>query len=785
MTLPPASRHCRWGLKMTHAYPGDPLAEITDWRDAAERCGFPTKQRAGGGFNVRSDVCHPGGDNPQGVWVALSETRYPQAHCHKCPFPASDANFRRNVGLPEFRSRGTSSAGQPSQRAAAPPGPSSTDATAPDPPFYDPRDPLYAPANLVATYRHPSGLERPVYRRDCGGPDCPVSKCDGSVRKHIRSGTTAVRGYLPLVWRPDAESSFYPVWGDGEKTAAAIRDAGFYAISTLQGHGSAHLAAWPDAPEPGAVRLVQPDNTSKEVESAHQFAQWLADHHGWTVGVYQPVGEPESGDDLADLSPEEIAEHLLAMDVEWYEPRPLPEQPIDVGTPAVAEPSDVDLIINCALDRMILVDGLLHLKVPRGTWASFATNGQILRGSIWLLLADLYSQVGIFRRVSMRAVHEVIAALGALATVSDWGLPRVASVEMNRDPVMILASGGGLDLRNGHTIPVEELYGHLLTDRGDGVTYDPEALAHDPGDWGAWALDHYGETLWRRFAYNILAGPRKEIDAAVLGVSDAGKGTVYELLRMMFGQMVTKVYGPKVFTGDRFASYAVRMVESRLTLIDECDKIKAPIGEAEFNELTEGMMTIEYKGKDRAEFPRTASPFFIGAAVPPIEGGQGTANRMSWVYDGDHVPAMLAVERQNILTARVAAYMLAWSVRECQRMYATGETGATTATLDKAMETARGALGDLAKVAVDSFVLDPGEFMTYNEARTAMKKTLESNTDGEYSSSAGDVDAIANQTWHKLMVHVGPEVKTGTRERGGRDSKRRWGIAGIRAVDHV
>ena len=45
---------------------------LAQWRELAERAGYPTVNRAAGGFNVRSDACHDGGKDVTGVWVTLN-----------------------------------------------------------------------------------------------------------------------------------------------------------------------------------------------------------------------------------------------------------------------------------------------------------------------------------------------------------------------------------------------------------------------------------------------------------------------------------------------------------------------------------------------------------------------------------------------------------------------------------------------------------------------------------------------------------------------------------------
>ena len=251
---------------------------LAQWRELSERAGYPTVNRAAGGFNVRSDACHDGGKDVTGVWVTLNAQGYPRAYCDNHQWPDSDTNFRERVGLPAFEERGSQSRRQGRI----------------DP--YQERDGW----RVVGAYvRASNGRSRNVYRRDT--PEGKQIKQD----MHGR-----MDGYLPLVWRPESPAAEIPaVWVDGEKTAASVRDAGAVAISTIGGHKSAVKAAWAKAGE-GERLLVWPDNTPQEVAAAEELVLHLA-QLGYVVGVLAPVGEPGTGADAADLpDAAAILEHL-------------------------------------------------------------------------------------------------------------------------------------------------------------------------------------------------------------------------------------------------------------------------------------------------------------------------------------------------------------------------------------------------------------------------------------------------------------------------------------------
>ena len=203
-------------------------AALDYWREVAELAMYPTRDRSGGGFTVRSDACHDGGDNAYGVWVTSSAKGYPQAHCHKHPFPESDDNFRRRCGLPEFEVRQTE--------------------------FSDPK------WQRIATYTHGlTGATKDVERRECG-PGCAFmdhqgNRCEGDAGKHIRQSRGKIDGYLVRLWALDAGGVI--VWGEGEKAARAIGDAGFLGASTIGGKAVIARADW--SPVAGRDVLIWPD----------------------------------------------------------------------------------------------------------------------------------------------------------------------------------------------------------------------------------------------------------------------------------------------------------------------------------------------------------------------------------------------------------------------------------------------------------------------------------------------------------------------------------------------
>ena len=302
---------------------------LAQWRELAERAGYPTVNRAAGGFNVRSDACHDGGKDVTGVWVTLNAQGYPRAYCDNHQWPDSDTNFRERVGLPAFEERGS----QPRRQGRIDP--------------YQERDGW----RVVGAYiRASTGRPRNVYRRDT--PEGKQIKQD----MHGR-----MDGYLPLVWRPESPAAEIPaVWVDGEKTAASVRDAGAVAISTIGGHKSAVKAAWAEAGE-GERLLVWPDNTPQEVAAAEELVLHLA-QLGYVVGVLAPVGEPGTGADAADLpGVAAILEHLQDEPVKWVHP-----EDVELPNPETGE----------------VLEGATYRTDARGFQAAIATLGYEIRYNV-------------------------------------------------------------------------------------------------------------------------------------------------------------------------------------------------------------------------------------------------------------------------------------------------------------------------------------------------------------------------------------------------------------------
>ena len=206
---------------------------LEDYRQAAERAGvsiyYPKPRR----FNIHHSACCGGassGHEKDHVWVLEEEGRA-AAHCYTCPFPDSDRQVRKSLGLPEWK--------------------------AADTPSHQP------PAEYV--YQQANGKPFTVYRLDCvAGQICGFKGCVKSNTKHIwqkPKGYIDLEGHKARLLSHDQNAGTQVVWAEGEKAAGAIYAAGYDTVNNASGAKNAgkadyscvkdrNVVMWPDADRP-------------------------------------------------------------------------------------------------------------------------------------------------------------------------------------------------------------------------------------------------------------------------------------------------------------------------------------------------------------------------------------------------------------------------------------------------------------------------------------------------------------------------------------------------------
>ena len=647
-----------------HAPKGDDA--LNQWRDAAERAGYRTRDRAQGGFCVESRACHEGGKDPTGVWVVLSANGYPYANCDNHEYPESDQNFRRNVGLPARRGAA------PGQRSGAPPAnrPGQTDF-----PTSGPDD------QVIATYHDPTGKRPPrrVYRID--GPDG---------KRVWQDAHGDLSGYSPLEWAAEDAGGDWPCWTDGEKTARAVRDAGRVAFSTIGGHASAVKAAW----EPAEVEqgiLVLPDNTPQEIAAALDLAEHLA-RLGYVVGVLDPMGEPDTGQDAADFPPDVVRDHLDNAAAKWYRADDFPDPAEPPDDPGAVE--DWPIILDMYADRFAIIDGAyMLLGREMGTWmpllgkAQTAYEREMVGLEMRVLIDRARKQTGNTKPITARAVSQAIQSIGR-AVVAPYEFPPLRdhySHEVNAEIALPVKGGGGVHLATGGLLKADQFRDLLVVDIGAWLDYNPDLLAHPP-DLAKVFLDHFPPDLLTRLAYAVM-NVHKSIDVFVDEGESTGKSTLAESLARALPSLIRVMDASAMFSkgATEFTELNDALTTSRLVILDECDKVfqsgeTGRLTTSDLNVITADQLRVNQKSIAAGHRPRTGSLFMFGGGPLPIETGQGTASRFQWLMKGygkQLAPAHgLAMRRDTGFLSWLATYV----INLCCETNQTGVTGATAQT---------------------------------------------------------------------------------------------------------
>ena len=467
-----------------------------------------------------------------------------------------------------------------------------------------------------------------------------------------------------------------------------------------------------------------------------------------------PPGK-ESGpdDDGAPLDPASVAD--------WQEGPPDGD---DSGPPL----RDAQAIIQHRPDAVLVVDRAdVWIQRRTGTWLELGRGySPVVTGALQHLIRDVRNQAGNGAPVSYRSARESAAELSIAIDGDYYGVRHVTTADLDAHPILPLRNGGGVDLRTASVIDAESLPLFLLRDMRTGMDYRPELLG-DPPRVCVDAVAHYGELLFRRLAWLLLA-PHKAIDTVRLPVSNAGKTTLCQWLQAALPGVVATVDAVHAFSanGLRFPVMARALASYRLVLADEADKIDKPPPVAAVNGLTAPDVTVELKGEDSTTKPRRGNAVFVGADWPVLVQGQGTDTRMNWAYDRADIPQMPYGMRDALLgnpdcTAWLAAYLVDLAA-SLHRMDGAAESSTHN-------EDTRQAAADLGAVTADPLVSalegllepDPVGFVAYEDLRAKLPP---------------EIGAVNNRAWLPAIQRIAPNARTDRPRSHGR----RWGASGVR-----
>ena len=167
---------------------------------------------------------------------------------------------------------------------------------------------------VVATYAHPDGRDRHVYRSEHDGI-CEWKSCSKNVpHKHIWQSAGGGKGCYLLPWVNDRVENIL-VLVEGEKAAMALKShvksgtvKRFTPVSWMGGNGSASFVDFKLCE--GRVVVLWPDNDSIGRKAMNQAEKKALDAGAKTVTTVFTDGD--DGNDVADFPEKEVVEILQA-----------------------------------------------------------------------------------------------------------------------------------------------------------------------------------------------------------------------------------------------------------------------------------------------------------------------------------------------------------------------------------------------------------------------------------------------------------------------------------------
>ena len=406
----------------------------------------------------------------------------------------------------------------------------------------------------TATYSHSNtGNPKRVYRLDCVGIGCSYPSGDGGLRKpcngiaidpkkgrgkHIWQDPGPIRGYLLLLWPPLEGDSGEVVIVEGEKAAAAVRDAGFVGASYLGGAKNVRSAVY--TPVKGRDVVVWPDADAEGRASASIAAALARDAGANTVRMVEAMGE--DGADAADIEPDEVRQRIERAE-EWVGGDSAPEAShslLKTGPHRLAAERAVD-----ALKGQYRYDPNIEVfhRWDGRRWHEMPSP----RSMIDEIAERRYQMASDAAAEGLREVADVLSdrkswenAAGKQHSEFMSHLRVCISRPVPSPPLHELATPAGvLDLRYGSLTP------------HDPFTHD--TLAVTRGNYRPQSADQLRSALWQRLRHNMdnadfgelmralgIAIARRSRDYISIvwlyGASGGGKGFTANLIRRALGE---------------------------------------------------------------------------------------------------------------------------------------------------------------------------------------------------------------------------------------------------------
>lgn len=355
------------------------------------------------------------------------------------------------------------------------------------------------------------------------------------------------------------------------------------------------------------------------------------------------------------------------------------------------------------------------------------------------------------------------------------------------EPVVPLNSGGGVHLRTGEYLKVEEmrpLYIRQSEQLGVGCDSSDAPCKDAPcthSDDPAQALmcrlirTHWPSQVLDMIGYALLYRAERGVFIILNPVSGAGKGTLFEVVRLATGLVSRTLSAGLLYRKTQYNELEITLCESIIAHMDEVDAGKnltesekpRQVPSNQLSSITQpGYDKLNPKGASQIDMYRRGTLFMTGAAPPYIDWtDQGAEERLLGAWYGEWGGTLTPDDYLALTNSPSALRMMFYHLSQtvCPNLYRMGKAEAEKR-VRGSDEHRRRVMNPLAAMFV-SEVATVEELFEYSKgAHLSAKEVVDDIT----NYALGELDAA---TRNKLICVTLPGVRYGTQRVQGKPTK--------------
>ena len=413
-----------------------------------------------------------------------------------------------------------------------------------------------------------------------------------------------------------------------------------------------------------------------------------------------------------------------------------PQQPQSVGE--VHRMQWRWLLLQRIPERLMVVDNAdVYVSNRHGLWMSTEDN---------VAMQDIVMEM----HGSAQSVREAVECAHQLETLR-FNRPREIRTcqreDLNKIPLVQAPTNAVFDLRSGEVLEPTQVrdclsvHGSLPV-----VEYYPDLL-NEPPPGVLEAMQHYGEGLFRRLAWQML-GPHKSIDVVRMPISNSGKSTLaLWVSRALRGGVAVLDSYSQLRDNAEFSELRHQLTIRMLVFLDEADKVDIPPAISRVNEMTSDSLRVNIKHKQEIQLPRKGNAILLGADWPNITLGQGADNRFRWAHSSE-VGEMRPGLRDLLMGPEAACWLATWLIEQAAWMWARNDDGTTDASRAAAARNLDSTLDPLMLIMADLLIPQPGNFLPNRDIQIRVVAH-------PMAAEVGDVKSITKGSrWRSAVLHA-------------------------------